>query len=102
MTSVSSLYILVTSFTANFPEAVVLLNVLSFWEPLRALIKNSIDAGFIKPGNERLVIFVDGPVDTKDHDNFDWGEAALSALDNWERGRSSPLFDWSKGPYRGT
>jgi len=102
MTSVSLLYVLVNLFTNNFSEAVVLLNVLSFWEPLRALIKGSIDAGFIKLENERLVIFVDGPVDTKDHDNFDWGEAALNALDNWEKGGTSPLFDWSKGLYRGT
>jgi hypothetical protein len=84
------------------PEAVALLNVLGFWEPLRALLKGSIDAGFIKPENEQLIIFVDGPVDTKDHDNFDWGKAALEALDNWERGSTIPLYNWSKGSYRGT
>lgn len=83
-------------------KPVVLLNVLSFWEPLRALIKGSIDAGFIKPESERLIIFVDGPVDIKDHENFDWGKAALEALDNWEGGSTSPLFDWSKGSYMGT
>lgn len=88
--------------TTNLPEAVALLNVLSFWEPLRALLKGSIEAGFIKPENEQLIIFVDGPADTKDHENFDWGKAALEALDNWERGSTNPLFNWSKGSYRST
>ena len=82
--------------------AVALLNVLSFWEPLRALIKGSINAGFIKPQHEQLIIFVDGPEDPKEHENFDWGKAALEALDNWERETISPLFKWSKGPYGGT
>jgi hypothetical protein len=84
------------------PAAVALLNVLSFWEPLRALVKGSIDAGFIKPQHEQLIIFVDGPEDIKEHEDFDWGKAALEALDNWERGSVNPLFSWSKGPYGDT
>ncbi|KAF8969942.1 hypothetical protein BDZ97DRAFT_1957525 [Flammula alnicola] len=76
-------------------KPVVLLNVLSFWEPLRTLVRSSIDAGFIKPASERLIIFVDGPKDKEDHESYDWGKAALEALDSWERGRSNPLFDWS-------
>lgn len=76
--------------------AVVLLNVLSFWEPLRSLIKSSITAGFIRPESERLIIFVDGPVDHGDHESFDWGSAALEALNSWETGRINPLFVWSK------
>jgi hypothetical protein len=75
--------------------AVVLLNVLSFWEPLRALIKASIEAGFIRPYSERLVTFVDGPTDPQEHETFDWGKAALSAIDAWEEGKNNPPYDWS-------
>ena len=78
--------------------AVVLLNVLSFWEPLRALIKGSIEAGFIRPCSERLVIFIDGPADPREHETFDWGKAALEAIDSWEEGKNNPLYNWSKEP----
>jgi hypothetical protein len=64
-------------------------------------VKGTIGVGFIEPQHERLIIFVDGPKDPKEHENFDWGKAALEALDNWERG-SIPLFNWSKGPYGDT
>lgn len=76
--------------------AVVLLNVLSFWEPLRSLIKGSITAGFIKPQSERLIIFVDGPADHSDHQSFDWGRAALEALNSWETGQIDSPFVWSR------
>ncbi|KDR81489.1 hypothetical protein GALMADRAFT_134921 [Galerina marginata CBS 339.88] len=75
-------------------KPVILLNVLSFWDPLRTLIKNSIDAGFIKPASERLIIFIDGPPRLEDHELFDWGNAAIEALDNWKRGQTKPLFEW--------
>jgi hypothetical protein len=75
--------------------AVVVLNVLSFWEPLRTLIRTSIEAGFITPSGGRLVIFVDGPADPQEHIGFDWGKAALEAIDSWEQGRNNPLYDWS-------
>ncbi|CAA7267891.1 unnamed protein product [Cyclocybe aegerita] len=77
-------------------KPVVLLNVLSFWEPLRVLIKSSIDAGFIRPASESLVLFVDGPAAPEDHESFDWGKAALDALKAWKGRQSKPLFDWSK------
>lgn len=76
-------------------QAVVLLNVLSFWEPLRALIRTSMEAGFIKNLSERLVTFVDGPTDLREHETFDWGKAALEAIDSWEGGKNIPLYDWS-------
>ena len=66
------------------------------------MLFRSIDAGFIKPQHEKLITFVNGPEDPKEHENFDWGKAALEALDNWERETISPLFKWSKGPYGGT
>jgi len=76
--------------------AVVILNVLGFYDPLRALIKGAIASGFIKPINERLVIFIDSPRGI-DPTVFDWGAAALAALDDW----STPgpgIFNWGKNP----
>lgn len=71
----------------------MLVNVLGFFDPLRALIKNSIASGFIKERNENLITFVDCPRGT-DPTSFDWGAAALLAMDGW----SSPgpgLFAWN-------
>ncbi|THV07998.1 hypothetical protein K435DRAFT_741547 [Dendrothele bispora CBS 962.96] len=80
-------------------KPVVLLNVLSFYEPLRQLIKNSIEAGFIQPEYEKIVIFVDGPANREAHADFDWGEAAVDAIDDWriERAKrmSKTMFDWT-------
>ncbi|KAH9032372.1 hypothetical protein EDB83DRAFT_2543688 [Lactarius deliciosus] len=61
-------------------KPVVIVNVLGFYDPLRAQIKGAIASGFIKPSNERLVIFIDSPPGT-DPTGFDWGTAALTALD---------------------
>ncbi|KIK18296.1 hypothetical protein PISMIDRAFT_24690 [Pisolithus microcarpus 441] len=77
--------------------AVVLLNVLSYYNPLRELIKNGIREGFINPRNEHLVIFVDGPADHSEHETFDWGKAALEAIDSWQYDKSQILpFHWNK------
>ncbi|THV07995.1 hypothetical protein K435DRAFT_772314 [Dendrothele bispora CBS 962.96] len=83
-------------------KPVVLLNVLSFYEPLRALIKTAVSAGFIQPYNEALIVFVDGPAsfNATEHENFDWGSAALNAIEKWQEERAAqtkPLFDWTKG-----
>lgn len=75
-------------------KPVVILNVLGFYSPLRALIKGAVASGFIKPINERLVIFIDSPSGI-DPAGFDWGTAALAALDSW----SPPgpgIFSWTK------
>jgi len=77
-------------------KPVVLLNILGFWDPLRQLIEHSIQAGFIQSSNERLIVFVDGPAIPEEHITFDWGTAALKALDGWKRGHNHPLFDWTK------
>lgn len=79
-------------------KPVILLNVLSFWEPLRHLVRNGIEEGYISPERGRLLItFVDGPVDHREHETYDWGKAALQALDDWEGRQVEPLFDWSGG-----
>lgn len=81
----------------NLSLAVVLLNVLSFYSPLRDLIRNGVKEGFIQPANEHLVLFVDGPADPSEHETFDWGDAALKALDSWTN-VETPVYsyDWSK------
>ena len=74
----------------------MLLNVLSYYSPLRELIRNGVQQGFIEPANEALVTFVDGPSDLSEHASFDWGSAALNALDSWTRDTSVIYsFDWS-------
>lgn len=74
------------------------MNVLSFYSPLRDLIRNGVEQGFIQPSNERLAVFVDGPSDEAEHATFDWGEATLKALDSWQRGDAAAVYayDWSK------
>ena len=77
--------------------AVILLNVLSFFSPIKDLIQNGVREGFIQPSNASLITFVDGPEDTSQHETFDWGEAALKALDTWN-GSDSVVYpyDWTK------
>ncbi|KAJ6606406.1 hypothetical protein DFH09DRAFT_1120107 [Mycena vulgaris] len=76
-------------------KPVVLLNVLAFFEPLRQLINSSIEYGFIKPASKDLIIFVDGPSSRAEHESFNWGEAALKALDSWQHDAEEGLFDWT-------
>jgi hypothetical protein len=71
-----------TIFIRTLPAAVVLVNVLGFFDPLRALIKNAIASGFIPARNERLILFVDAPPEVNPM-SFNWGAAALAALDCW-------------------
>ncbi|KIJ69661.1 hypothetical protein HYDPIDRAFT_80450 [Hydnomerulius pinastri MD-312] len=78
-------------------KPVILLNVLSYYNALRELVKNGVREGFIQPQNEKLVIFVDGPADHKDHENFDWGQAALDAIGTWQHDKINTLpFYWTK------
>ncbi|KAK7049385.1 hypothetical protein VNI00_005986 [Paramarasmius palmivorus] len=81
-------------------KPVILLNVLGFYDPLRQQIRNAIEAGFIQPYNESLIIFVDGPDSRarEDHESFDWGKAALSALENWKGLKGKAMFDWGTKP----
>ncbi|KAJ3545995.1 hypothetical protein NMY22_g2224 [Coprinellus aureogranulatus] len=76
--------------------AVVLVNVLGFWEPLRQLIKSSISAGFIKSENENITVFVDGPSEHSLHEDYDWGTATLAAVNNWQAEKIVPIFDWTR------
>jgi hypothetical protein len=46
------------------------------------MIQNAVSLGFIKPKNEKLIVFVDCPTDA-DPATFDWGAATISTLDGW-------------------
>jgi len=77
--------------------AVILANVLGFFEPIRALIQNAIKDGFIHEVGINLVKFIDGPSDHSLHETFDWGGALLGALDSWEDDPSYNIgFDWTR------
>lgn len=79
----------------------ILLNVLGFFSPLRAFVEgyvsaisaslhrshsvpraSGITAGFISPKNRAFLVFVDAP--STGEEGFDWGTAALAAVDEWE------------------
>ncbi|KAJ7254811.1 hypothetical protein C8J57DRAFT_1076033, partial [Mycena rebaudengoi] len=75
-------------------KPIILMNVLSHFEPLRQLMRNGIAEGFIPADNESFVIFVDGPKKHSEHETFDWGEAALAALAGWDMTAAKPLFQW--------
>ncbi|KAF7294690.1 hypothetical protein MIND_01006100 [Mycena indigotica] len=77
-------------------KPVVLVNALGFYEPLRQLVDNGIKFGFIKPNSRDLIIFVDGPSSYDDHETFDWGTAALAALNTWKRDAEDALFKWTE------
>lgn len=72
------------------------MNILGFWEPFRELVKMGVQAGFIQPQNADLVQFVNGPKDHAEHDTFNWGQAALEAIDGWAAPDKSGIYDWTK------
>ncbi|KAG7086541.1 hypothetical protein E1B28_002492 [Marasmius oreades] len=80
-------------------KPVVLINVLSFYDPLRDLVNSAVNAGFIQHFNKSLIIFVDGPASREEHQTFDWGTAALDALESWHQSRHGMpkgFFDWTQ------
>ena len=77
--------------------AVVLANVLGYWEPVRALIQGAIKTGFVQPAGVNLVKFVDGPADHSLHETFDWGKALVEEIDSWQGHPSYSIgFDWTR------
>ncbi|KAJ7792130.1 hypothetical protein B0H14DRAFT_2470381 [Mycena olivaceomarginata] len=77
-------------------KPIILLNVLSYFDPLRQLIRTGIEEGFIPADNESFVIFVEGPDAHAEHERFDWGTAGLSALASWDSAAAKPLFEWKE------
>lgn len=85
--------------TDDSSKAVVLVNVLGFFNPLRELITMAVTSGFIQPTNVGLVVFVDGPADLSEHLTYDWGAHALEALQRWKKPEGFPTgynWDWEK------
>lgn len=77
-------------------KPIIVLNVLGYFNPLRDLIQNGVREGFINPQNEALVQFVDGPPEYEVHDTFDWGKAAIDALDYWKPAERTHFYDWTR------
>jgi len=65
-------------------KPVLVLNVRNYFSPLRELVRNGIEAGFIPEANAALLVVVNGPDDLALHDTFDWGSAAIKALEEWK------------------
>jgi len=76
---------------------VVILNVKGYYEPLKALITGGISEVFIQQHNAGLATFIDGPSADVNESEFDWGRAALSALEAWEEPGEAPMFEWAEG-----
>ncbi|RPD59202.1 hypothetical protein L227DRAFT_586761 [Lentinus tigrinus ALCF2SS1-6] len=76
-------------------KPVLVVNVLNFWNPLRELVRNGIENGFINARNEALLQFVEGPADLSEHESFDWGKATLEALDKWQGVQAGGFYDWT-------
>lgn len=74
----------------------MLVNVRGYYEPVRQMIKQGMQDGFITAINEHIITFVDGPSSITEHDDFDWGLATLEALDAWKWEGGKPLFNWSQ------
>ncbi|KAK4055167.1 hypothetical protein OIV83_000447 [Microbotryomycetes sp. JL201] len=62
-------------------KPVILLNVNGFYDALRTFVDNAITAGFIPECNRAFLIFVDK---RKGDEQFDWGVAALEAIEDWQ------------------
>lgn len=76
--------------------AILVINALSYYEPLRQLIRNGVQEGYIHARNEHLITFIDGPSDHSQHDSYDWGRAALDTIDKWQAVDRECYYDWSK------
>jgi hypothetical protein len=78
-------------------SAIVILNVLSYYTPLRQLIRNGIQEGLIPSQNKHLLVFVDCPSsDPEDHEDYDWGQAAINALQAWQPpAKKHFTLDWT-------
>ncbi|KAG8985830.1 hypothetical protein FRB90_004424 [Tulasnella sp. 427] len=74
--------------------AIVILNVNGFYEPLRTLIERAIRETFIPENGRRLATFVDPPANVASID-FDWGKAAMDAIESWS-GPEGSSFTWDE------
>ncbi|GAA6038029.1 hypothetical protein JCM8097_007507 [Rhodosporidiobolus ruineniae] len=79
-------------------KPVVLLNINGFYSHLRSFINNAISSGFIAEKNRNFLTFVDPPSTSPSSIDFDWGQAAINAVREWQRlgsGGATPFsFEW--------
>ena len=71
-----------------------MLNVNNFWSPMKALVAQAVQSGFILEKNEHLIRFVEGPADHAEHETFDWGKATMDALNEWQTVAASHFYNW--------
>lgn len=74
-------------------KPVIVLNVCGFYDGLKTFREKAISSGFIAEANRPFMTFVD---EDNDDPSFDWGEAALQAMEKWEKdvaggGKAYPL-----------
>lgn len=76
--------------------AIILVNVASFFEPLRALVDKAVEDGFIPAHGKGILSFVDEK-DAAEHGG--WGKAMIAkvmeANQSMANNKSSGYFDWS-------
>ena len=91
------------STSTDTSAAIILVNVLNYYEPLRMQIIKGIEAGFIKEENLNLVTFVNGPENLEEHATFDWGAAVVKILNEYKPTSWKGFgFDWSAKPNNGS
>lgn len=76
----------------------ILLNVRGYFDPLRAIFQGGVREGFIPPANEQLITIVDDPrrdSDSPEALEWNWGTAAMTAIENWEPIMQNSNYDWS-------
>lgn len=77
--------------------AIIVVNVLNYYAPLRAQLIKAAEVGFINPVNIGFITFVDGPADEAEHADYDWGSAVIEALKHWKPVEWEGYgLDWSK------
>lgn len=62
------------------------------------MIQTAVDEGFVQPHNATLISFVNGPgpdASMEEHENFDWGRAAIKVIENWKRDPGECPYDWT-------
>jgi len=62
-------------------KPVIVANVHGYYEPLRLLIRQAVESGFISAKNKNLILFVDGPEDRLLYDSFQWGTSVMTVLE---------------------
>jgi hypothetical protein len=79
-----------------FP-AIIIVNVRNYYDALKEQIRVAVEAGFVRKANVDLIIFVEGPADINEHEDFDWGTEVVKSLDEWKpTGWKGFGFDWTK------